>query len=139
MLSRVGGNNVVKNNSFQHKKCPKKKIVGEDLSKYKQIKDAIVEAMIEYGSPEAKARGLNWYFINSQINGLINKGFSYEDILYSFEMCIKRDKIFWGFGRVNKFIEQDVSLKNKYEEVKQSIVPVDEIKFNYKGGDELEW
>lgn len=139
MIAKEGKNSVYKNDILQHRICPQKKIGAENTELYKKIKDSIVEALIQYGSPEAKSRGLNWMFINSQINGLISRGFSYDDILYSFEMCIQRDKVFWGFGRVNKFIEQDKIQKQKYDEVK-NIVPIEnkKIKFNLKGGD-YEW
>lgn len=136
MLAKVGKNSIVKNGVFQHKKCPQKKLEGEDLAIYKKIKDAIVEAYIEYGSSEAKQRGLNWLFINNQVNKLVNDGFSYDDILYSFESCIKRDKVYWGFGRVNKFIEQDTLTRKKvlayHEEVAQIEKPE---KFKYEEDD----
>jgi len=133
MIDKVGGNNILIDNVLQHKKCPIKVITDNDtLIKYKELKDTIVEALIDYGSPEAKSRGLNWLHINAQINGLIQRGFSYEDILYSFKMCIERDKVFWGFGRVSKFIDQDIILRDKYNETKNNIKPVEEVEYKFK-------
>jgi len=138
MQPRLGKNSVFYNGQYHHKRCPQEKLSLEDSSVYKELKDSIVEALFLYGSPEARDRGLNWFSINGQINKLKQDGFTLDDMLYSFNRCIQRDKTFWGFGRVNKFISQDTLLHHRMEQVKEKVNDPVEVKFSHTA-EEYEW
>ena len=96
----------------QHKKCmPKDRFLSD-------LKDAILLAYTyHYANEEVLKRGLFWQRIMGQITDLCDKGYTTEEQLNCFNLCMERDKVYWGYGRVNRFIESDTIRFRQYNEM----------------------
>lgn len=96
----------------QHSKCmPKDRYLSD-------LKDAILLAYTyHYANEEVLNRGLFWKNIISQIKQLCDKGYTTEEQLNCFNLCVERDKVYWGYGRVNRFIEADTIRYRQYKEL----------------------
>lgn len=111
-INSTSKNLIVEGGIARHKKC---KTVGDEHLLL--LKDAILHAFAECpANEEVSRRGLFWIGIMGQIRGFIEKGFTYEEQLYSFNLCIKRDKVYYGYGRLNRFIDSDILQLRKYNE-----------------------
>lgn len=106
-IKMKGKNHKTVDGEERHIRCPAPKFSDEEKALLPEFKKTITNALVDYGSQEARERGLNWKYIFFQVSKFRKEGYSLSDQLYCFNKCIERDKAFWGYGRIAKFIAQD--------------------------------
>lgn len=115
LVNTTANNYVFANGLHQHVKCPAKKNVLDEEEKklYRELTDCIKWAYVEHKLGDKT--GLNWSLITSQIKKLKEAGYSYEDQIYALKWLVDRDGGYWGYGRLEKFIEEAIAFKKKEE------------------------
>jgi len=109
------GNYIFANGIHQHKKCPhKSKLSPEEIKDRKELTDAIQWVSIKWDA------SLNWPLITKQIKVLLEKGYNYQDQLYALKWLVNKDDKFWGYGRVEKFIEHAMHYKEQENKLKET-------------------
>lgn len=107
------GNHIEVDSKHYHRKCIEgEKMSGESAESYKLLRSTVRELCVRHDRP------VNWGLIGKQIKDLLMEGFDYDDQLYALEWLYNRDgEIFWGYGRVKKFIYHALEHRKKEEEV----------------------
>lgn len=111
------GNHIQIDGKDYHRKCVESEQTSKaDAEAYKRLKSAIYDLCIRHDRP------INWGLIGKQIKDLLLEGFDYDDQLYALEWLYERDgEIFWGYGRVKKFIYHAIEHRKKQEELERKM------------------
>ena len=109
----TGKTNYTYENGFhKHKTCPRGKsdTSPEETKARNELTLAIKYTSVKYGKP------LNWKLIGTQIQTLRDRGYSYEDQLYALKWVVEKDGAYWGYGRIEKFIDHALEHRRRHME-----------------------
>lgn len=128
---------LLDNDKPAHKKCPckneKHKMTKEESASYKKLLSKIKYYATEKPMGILKERPMNFAYATKIVKEMHDRGFSYDEILYSLDKVVDMQGGFWGVGAVNNRIDCIIERKRKINEftskqhniVKQQPMPMD--------------
>lgn len=121
---RTSKNVTIVDGFIVHKKCPKGKgsLSDQDKADYKELMATIKKLCIERPQGVYKeGLELNMRVVACKIKELINKGYTYKDIIYAQNVIVEKQDGFWGFGAVVNNIDSIIAKRDKKEERKTTL------------------
>jgi cysteinyl-tRNA synthetase len=124
----TGKNFVLVDGKPMHKKCPtpKQKLSKEESDSYKKLMDGIAYYLKYKPKGYVKDTGLNFKKVINQIKQLKDRGYSYEDQLYTLDKVVEKHDGFYGYTSVVNNIDMIMASKRVTEQQKQRMVQVEQ-------------